>query len=358
MANESNGRSAFVQGRIVWTAGSIFAGRKKLDQNTGLPRHNARGEEMMEYGFGLAVPKSVIQPNMMGPGQPGEFWAAMHEEAFTLLPHARATGQIPQGFAMKYKDGDGVDHNGVPFSQREGHAGCIILALTTTIPIKFFKFENGTNVQIADGIKCGDYVNVQVSWKAHPAVGTSRAGLYANPNAVQFMGHGKEIVNAPSGDQLFGVQAPALPAGASATPLAPPTTGIPGFAQPPSMPAMGQPPQAPQATPHYGVMPPAHQPPVGGSQAYPPQMGPPPTPQTYAAPQGVPPAMGGYHQPPHQPVAYPQGNGVMPAMPQQPAMPGPAMNHGGTPQYGQPAQQIAYPSNQPAMPPYGMPQPQ
>lgn len=262
------GRSVMVQGRIVWTSGDMFKGKQKVDQNTKQPRRNAAGEPMMEYGFGLAVMKSALQQT--GAGQPGEVWAAMYAEAMTLYPN----GQVPPSFAMKYKDGDGVDDKGISFAQREGYAGHIVLACTTSLPIKFFKFENGANVLVNEGIKCGDYVKVQLQIKAHPAQGQGKAGLYLNPSAVQFLGYGKEIINTPSGDAIFGTVAPPMPQGASALPLSPgpmPAQVAPGFAPPMAQPFappqpsyQQQPPQPAAPQPHYAVVPPAHQPPPGG----------------------------------------------------------------------------------------------
>ena len=263
MSNQGSGRSVLVQGRIVWLVGDLFKGRIKTLYGTQTPRLNAQGETMLEYGFGLAVPKSVL--SQAGPGQPGEIWTAIHEEAYTLFP----TRQIPPSFAMKYKDGDGIDDKGLPFNQRQGYANHIVFSCTTSLPIKFFRWENGQNIMINEGIKCGDYVNVQLNIKAHPAVGQGKAGLYLNPNAVQFLGYGTEIVNAPSGDQMFGNQAPAIPQGASATPLAPQPgqmlvpTMVPQ--QAPAMPStqqfqpQQQAPAMPSA-PHWGVMPQQFQP--------------------------------------------------------------------------------------------------
>jgi hypothetical protein len=281
----TEGQVTMVQGRIVWTSGDLFKGKTKLDMNTGQPKLNKLNEQITEYGFGLAIPKSVL--NDSATGQAGHIWRVLHEEAQKLYPQG-----IPPGFAMKYKDGDGVDHNGAPFSQREGYAGHIVLTCTTTLPIKFFRWENGQNIMINEGIKCGDYVNVQVQVKAHSAVGTSKPGLYVNPLAVQFLGYGKEIVNTPSGDTIFGVDQPPIPQGASQTPIAPSgmivpntpsTPAAPSFPQgPQTSPQMGQPmpspaaPTAPAAPPmpnptptqpHYGVLPPAHQPQQMGQQA-------------------------------------------------------------------------------------------
>ncbi len=242
MSTESTGRNVMVTGRVVYVLGNLFKGQPKVDQNTKQPVKNQAGEQVMEYGFGLAVPKASIT----------EVWNAMHSEALSIYPQG-----LPPNFAMKYKDGDGPDHNGVPFSKREGYAGCLVLNLSTRLPIKFFRFENGANILINEGIKCGDYVNVQVSIKAHPAQGTWKAGLYMNPNAVQLVGYGTEIVNTPSGDTIFGAAPPPMPVGATAMPTAP----QPGqMLVPPTAPAM----PPPQAAPHYAVVPPIHQPPPGG----------------------------------------------------------------------------------------------
>jgi hypothetical protein len=264
----SQGRNVMVQGRIVWVAGDLFKGKDKIDMNTRQPKLSPNGERLKEYGFGLAVPKSALAQT--GQGQPGEIWQAMHEEAWTIYP----SRQLPPAFAMKYKDGDGVDHNGQPFSSREGYAGHIVLTCTTMIPIKFFRWENGQNILINDGIKCGDYVNVQLSVKAHGAVGQGKPGLYLNPNAVQFLGYGKEIINTPSGDQLFGVQAPVVPPGASATPIAQPGMLVPqGVPTMQSQQVYQQPAVAPIQA-HHAVLPQQFQPPPqAAAPAYQPPQG-------------------------------------------------------------------------------------
>lgn len=304
MAAASAGRSVMVQGRIVWVSGDLFKGRPKVDQNTRLPKHNAQGQPITEYGFGLAVPKSVL--GQTGENQPGQIWAAIHEEAFTMYP----SRQIPPNFAMKFKDGDGIDHQGLSYSLREGHANHLIFACTTTIPIKFYKYENGQNFLINEGIKCGDYVNVHLSIKAHPPFGAGKAGLYLNPNAVQLLGYGKEIINAPSGDQIFGGQMPALPPGASATPTVPSGT-FPGAPQAQGAPMPPAAPAGPPA-PHYGVLPGQFQPPAGGQPmpqaSYPPQPPAPPQAQPGMAYPPTVPAPGAYPSNPGMPgvPGYPQ----------------------------------------------------
>lgn len=275
MSTANKGRSVMAQGRIVWVSGDLFKGRTKTDMNTRQPIIDVKtGLAKIEYGFGLAIPKSALQNTAAG--QPGEVWAAMHEEAYTLFP----SRQLPPGFAMKYKDGDGIDDKGVSFAQREGHAGHIILACTTSLKPKFYRWENGQNFEITEGIKCGDYVDVQLTLKAHPAVGTHKAGLYVNPSAVRFLGFGAAIVNTPSGDAIFGAAAPVMPQGASATPLSPAGMIAPMGAVAP-------------APAHYGVLPQVHQPIPNASPSAP------------AAPATTP-------QPPPAfaaPVAAPAGNG-------------------------------------------------
>lgn len=319
----NNGTSLMVQGRLVWTVGkTLFEGEVKKDQNTKQIVYGEDGQPVMNYGFGLAIPK--IDPRT---GQHTEIfkqvWEVMHKEAFTLYP----SGQLPPGFAMKYKDGDGIDHNGQPFANREGHAGHIILACTTQIPFKTFVWENGNNVVVNTGIKCGDYVNVQLNIKAHPAKGQGKAGLYLNPSAVQLIQPGKEIINTPSGDQIFGMTAPQYSAGPVEAHTAP---TMPQMGQP--APTMTPPPgqnysvpqnspqqqqynniaaapsaPAPQAQPHYGVLPQQHQPA--------------PQQQQYAAPQAPAPQMPQqqtYAQPAPQTYAAPANNGGMPPMPGMP----------------------------------------
>lgn len=255
MSNE--GEVAMAQGRIVWVSGDLFEGRKKTDMQTKQVKRDTQGNEVQEYGFGLAIPKSELANP-----ERAALWIAMHEQAYLMFP----SRQIPPAFAMKYNDGDGIDAKGASFALREGYAGCLIFALTTQLPIRFFRFEGGQNIQVNDGIKCGDYVNVQVMVKSHPAFGQGKAGLYLNPMAVQLVAPGKEIINAPTGDQVFGT---VMPAGAPANYVPPEQPSMPMAHQPPAPmvapPAYPSNPAAP--APHYGVLPSVHQPPAGGLPA-------------------------------------------------------------------------------------------
>jgi len=247
MAN-SQGSNALLKGRIVWVNGDLFKGKKVTDMYTKQPKIDLKtGNQIVEYGFGLAVPKADCQ----------SFLNIVQNEINQVYNNGTVA---PPTFAYKFKDGDGVDDKGIPFSKREGYAGCYVFALTTRLPIKYFAYENGNNVLINEGIKCGDYVNVQVNIKAHTAVGQGRAGLYLNPNAAQLIGYGTAIVNVAQFDagSVFGNVAPQTPQGATTQPSAPQA----GFFAPQTV--------APQQDMHTSILPQHLQP-----QA----------PQAFAAPQ-------------------------------------------------------------------------
>lgn len=290
--SQQEGKDVIVQGRIVWVGGDLFAGRKKIDMNTKQIRRDKEGNEVQEYCFGLAVPKSELATDA---DYKGSIWYAMHAAANALYP----SGHVPKDFAWKYDDGDGIDHRGQPFASREGYPGCLIFKLTTQMPPRFFKWENGANMQVSEGIKCGDYVNVQVRIKGHPARSIQeKAGLYLNPQTIQFVAPGKEIVNAPNADQVFGLAAPTVPAGY----VPPPQPTMPAALPPPTQQAYVPPPAAP--APHYPVLPLNHQPPPGGLPMTPP---PPPSGHAPAAAYPLPGVNPAYPAP-----AAPVGSPTMP----------------------------------------------
>ncbi len=250
MSNQSNGQSVIVQGRIVWTSGDLFKGNHQKDDRTKQLKYNQDGTPVIQYGFGLAIPKIDPKTNSWHP-EYVKIYQALQAEALTLFPG----GQIPQNFAMKFKDGDtDVDPSGTPYKNREGYVGHIVLACTTYIPIKYFRYENGNHILVNEGFKNGDYVNVQVNIKAHPAIGQGKAGLYVNPSAVQFIQAGKEIINTPSGDQIFGMAAPVYQGEVVAPEV--PTMPMGAPMGQPAMPGMGQRAPANQFPVNNGGLPP------------------------------------------------------------------------------------------------------
>lgn len=292
---ESNGRNLMVQGRIVWISGDLFAGKLQTQFGTQVPKLNKQGEQTKQYGFGLAVDRNTLFPN--GQLAPNTIWTAIHEEAFALYP----SRQTPPGFAFKFKDGDrDVDQNGELLSKKDGYPGHMVFACTTNLPIKFFRWDDASkqNVMINEGIHCGDYVQVQLTIKAHGPIEQGKPGIYLNPVAVLFLGHGPRIINTPSGDDIFGKQAPALPAGASATPLAPQPGQMlvapPPAAYPGQAPYMPPPAAQPAPAPHYNVIPQHLQPaPAAAPQMYvPPSNG-----SSMPLPNSATPAQGAYPPP-------------------------------------------------------------
>ena len=359
-SNQQESRVVQVQGRMVWvnhTQGDMFKGKQKVDQS-GKALFKDDGSPQIEYGFGLAIPKP-------GPGASPEaiknfndVWNAMHQEAYSLYPNnpkdQNGCPILPPEFAMKYKDGDSFDHKRQqPFSAREGYAGCIVLTCTTTIPIKYYKWQ-GSWVQVSSGIKAGDYVQVGLGIKGHlPKPGTQgKPGLYLNPNMVAFVAEGKEIINAVDPSTHFGAAAPTI---------------IPGTQiVAPSVPSFGQEfmqNQAPgpqqQITPHHGVLPNQFQQPQMGGMGN--QMQPAPQPPTnpgnmggqpqYQQPTGMPPM---HSQPAPQQQWAPHMGNQMQGAPQVPN----GMNPNGTtaypagnqPQMGyNPAMNAGQPAAQPSM---------
>lgn len=300
--NMSEGRQVMVQGRIVWLAGKTpFEGAQRKGQD-GRPMFDQQGKPLMQYGFGLAVKKPGPTSTPDETKNFMDMWNAIQAEALALYP----SGQVPPGFSFKYKDGDGVDHNGQPFANRDGYKDHLVFALTTSVPLKFFRYEGGY-VQVSEGIKCGDYVQVQVNVKGHlPKPGTQgKPGLYLNPNLTLFLGYGQEIMNTPDAASVFGAAPPPLPNGASATPVGGPAN-FANFAN------FGQQAQAP----------------------------------TTAAPQR--PAWGGQPNPNVLPPQFQQPATQQPAnwgTPQNQGFANPPMNTGGPIPPGPTAPQTAFPSN-------------
>lgn len=223
-------------GRLVW--GHPCKTKVQTDPRTKLPRLGKDGQPVQQCAFGVAYTKAEFQQIL---------WPLLSQEAATLYPHG-----APQGFSWKFKDGDTVDRKGIPYSNREGYAGNIVLTVSTTSFIPpVFKFENGAYRQLAENeIKCGDFVRLNLNIKANaPTDPTHTPGLYVNPNGVEFVAYGQEIVNSGGDpDELFGgAPVTQLPPGASAVPLSNAPAGAP---MPGMQPMPGYQPQtAPQYTP-------------------------------------------------------------------------------------------------------------
>lgn len=194
-------------GRIIW--GHPTKARDKINKDTKQKVLKADGSPAQQWSFGVAFDKATFQSHI---------WPAMAAEAATAYPQG-----VPGKFSWKYTDGDSVDGEGKPYNQREGYAGCFVLAISSELmapPV--FKLVNGAYQQLpADGIKCGDYVSLGLNIKVNvPTDRTHTPGLYINPQAVEFVGYGTEIVSQGTADPnaIFKGAQHQLPPGASATP--------------------------------------------------------------------------------------------------------------------------------------------
>ena len=272
-------------GRIVW--GHPLKAQIKKDLNTNQPVVRD-GQQVQQWAFGLAIPKNQF----------GELYQYMQQEALSAYPNG-----TPSNFSWKFKDGDGTDREGKPYSEREGYAGHYILTISTeAFQTPCYKYEGNTYRQLEEHeVKTGDYVVVSLDIKANvPTNRTHTPGLYINPNAIELVGYGTEIKGSGGGanpNEVFGGKQYQLPPGASATPTssAPAGIGMPGTGNAPTPPApAAMPPQVnptPQIPPATGASPSNMPPPAHDFVQN--TMGNPPTAPT----AGMPP------QQPTQPVA-------------------------------------------------------
>lgn len=217
-------------GRVVW--GHPLKPRHKTDnQNNKL--FNDDGSPVMEVAFGLAIPQDQFAASV---------WPAMAAEIGKGYPNG-----APGNFSYKMTQPHEIDNKGKPYSEREGYAGHVVLAVATTLqPPAGFKFQNGAYMQIgADDIKCGDWVMVGLNFKVNvPANRSHTPSIYVNPLTVLLCYEGDAIAGSgfqADPNQMFG-QAPQIappPPGARAIGTAAPGQMAPAG----TMPGMGQAPQ-------------------------------------------------------------------------------------------------------------------
>jgi hypothetical protein len=237
-------------GRMLW--GSPFTPSTLTEDDNKTPkRDKVTGEVLVEYSFGVAYAKN-------DPAWPA-FYALLKAEDKAAWPqyHGPDGNKLPGvAFADKITDGDGHNTKGVDLKTRDGYAGHWVVKYASRFPPTCYAYANGAWVQMTDpkGIKPGYFVQVNGSTASNNATGTQKAGMYRNVNMVAFIAYGAEIQSGGDPNEAFGTAAPpALPPGASATPLAPsaPMPAAPGVAMPP------QPPSVTPPAPVTSVAPPA-----------------------------------------------------------------------------------------------------
>ena len=243
-------------GRIV--QGNPLVGNQVKDDHGALV-FNQDGTPKLNYYMGLAISKQDPAAQQL--------IAKIDAEARAAWPNLfdPATGECrDKKFSIKYFDGDGFDHNGKAFAEREGMAGHWIIRLQSNYPLRSYDGMAG-NVEITDPerIYRGCYAVAAIEVKTNGATGTNTRGLYINSQGVQMVGHGERILGGANPDELFGAAGAAIPQGAyvpagmSTTPVAPPA------------PAAMQAAPTPPAAPHMVATPPPVQAPTPPPPAVP-----------------------------------------------------------------------------------------
>ncbi len=205
-------------GRIVWGHPSK---PKPATDNNNQPKIGSDGQQLMETSFGLAIPQDQFT---------NDVWPHMAAEIAKGFPNG-----APGNFSYKMTQPHEIDNKGKPYSEREGYAGHVVLAVSTTLePPPVFKWDGQRWQQMQpDEIKCGDYVQVEINFKVNvPRNNTHTPSIYVNPRGVAFVGYGAAIQTGFQIDpnQAFGNGPPPLPPGASATPIGGnPGVGMPGI---------------------------------------------------------------------------------------------------------------------------------
>ena len=164
-------------------------------------------------------------------------------------PAAPNMGCVRADFAMKVVDGDGIDLNGKPHSNKEGWAGHWILKISTYAGVIrcYDGLQNNLPITEPEQIHTGKYVRVSLDIKGNgwTGQGNSKPGMFVNPDGVQLVGHGAKIASGPDAATMFAQPVGGyIPPGMSTTPVA--SAPMPGQPQAPG-PQM----QAPAIAPTY-----------------------------------------------------------------------------------------------------------
>lgn len=173
-----------IQGRIV--RGHPGVKKPVIDDATKKQKLNEQGQPRESIYFGLAVEKSVFNT---------QYWPAFYNEALSAFPNG-----IPQSFAYKFVDGDGVDGEGKPYNRHEGYAGHFVINYSTEgFPPPVYKAKpnnpNDFDQFPVENVNCGDYVAVSTNLKYNGNSGTRKPGLYVNPQCLIHLGYGQKIVS-------------------------------------------------------------------------------------------------------------------------------------------------------------------
>lgn len=213
-------------GRLV--SGSVWDARTTdADGNPLLIKHGVnKGQPRTECYFAIAIPKTDPEwPELYG------VIAGEAKKCFPQFFDAVGNCALPT-FSFKLTDGDSQVPNkkGNKPCDREGYPGCWVVHFSSSSTPKCYSTHAVSILTDPNSIKRGSYIRVSGSVKGNGS--SQMPGVYLNHSMVEITGYGEEIRSGPDGVAVFGAKPAALPAGASATPLAP-TTPIAAAAPPP-----------------------------------------------------------------------------------------------------------------------------
>lgn len=221
-------------GRVVM--GSLYKANTTDAEGKPLLVKNGvnQGQPRTNFFFALAIQKGTERHWAETPWG-AEIWKVGH----TAFPQAASS----PAFAWKIEDGDSVVPNkrGKKPVDNEGWKGHWVLKFSGGFAPKVYRQDGAGYVQVTDVdyIKPGYFVEVNGTIDGNNS--QSQPGIYLNHSMVCFRAYGPEIVfGASPEDAGFGKSA--LPAGASAVPLAssipmPASTGSVAPVSAPTMPA-------------------------------------------------------------------------------------------------------------------------
>jgi hypothetical protein len=214
------------------------------------------GQPRVEYYIAVAIPKTDQGF--------AAIWAQMHgfsKQSFPALFDAAGNCLNP-AFAFKMTDGDSQvpnSKNAKP-CDKEGFPGNWILGFSGGFAPKCYTAGGAELITNPEMLKRGYFIRIYGNLASNKS--QQQPGIYLNHSMVEMVGYGEEINSGPSGDAVFGAApAGALPAGASATPLANSAPIAQGMAPPQGGPAIALPQGGPPITSPQGgpaIAPPAN----------------------------------------------------------------------------------------------------
>ena len=211
------------------------------------------GQERPEFVLGLAILKT--NPDV---------------EAFRTAIHTTGQRDYPDlfdgnlgvkpgvAFALKYVDGDSAIPNaaGNKPCEKPNYPGCYVFTFKTARPLKRVTTSGLAEILDSEQLRTGDWVRIAGKMVGNGQTGHT-AGLYLNPETVEFQHRGDPITGATDPKKAFAAPATGgVPQGAtaaSAAPAAPPATAAPAAPPAPTTVGAAPPPHNAILDPHAAL---------------------------------------------------------------------------------------------------------